>query len=193
MIDVRKNSILFHAIFTFFLICTPVFAAITDDPCGCDPVLLQRADAGDVNVQSYVAFLYATGKDGVQQNYDKARYWYQRIINHNGADAKIIGHANLRMGILYNSGKGVKLDYLKAMECYKVAAKQGYYEAHLSIGVLYAQGLGVEKDYNQALHWWKIAAHKKQPQAKALIQLLEKEMDTQSLAFKQNSNEKGNS
>lgn len=184
VIDVKKYNTLLFTILALILTCAPVHGAITDDPCGCDPLLLQRADNGDVNVQSYVAFLYATGKEGVQQNYEKARYWYQRIINHKSADAKIVGHANLRMGLMYNNGKGVTRSYAKALECYRQAAEQGYYEAHLSIGILYAKGLGVKKDYNKAIHWWKIAAANSQPQAQPLINLLRKEMRTKTAAVK---------
>lgn len=179
MIDVKKISVLLHAIFATIILCVPVHGAISTTPTKsnvCDPKLLQRADNGDVNMQSYVAFLYATGKEGVQQDYDQARYWYQRVIDHKQADAKIVAHANLRMGLMYSTGNGVQKNYSEAMKCFRKAAEHGYYDAHLSIGMLYARGSGVEKDYDKALHWWKIAAENKHPKAKTLINLLEKEM-----------------
>ncbi len=127
-------------------------------------------------MQSHVAWLYATGKEDMKQDYQKARHWYQQVINHPQADAKIIAHANLMMGLMYNSGKGGIKSYSNAMECFKLAAKQGYYDAHVSIGRLYANGLGVKKDYQEALRWWTVAAKKGHIQAPNLIHLLKKEM-----------------
>lgn len=164
------------------VLCLPTYASILDDPCGCDPALLKIADKGDVEHQSYVAKLYLTGKNDVQKDYEKARYWYQRVIDNQNADAKIVAHANLFMGILYNSGKGGKQCYISAMKCFQAAAKQGYYDAHISIGKLYVNGLGVKKDYNQAMYWWKIAAENKHPSAPNLISLLEKRMNSQIAA-----------
>lgn len=189
----RKNSIFFHAIITLILLCSPVYGIITEDPCGCDPILLQRADDGDANVQNYVAFLYATGKEGVQQDYARARYWYQRVIDHQSADAKLVGHANLRMALMYNGGKGVPKNYTKALECYKKAAAQGYYEAHLSIGLFYANGLGVKQDYNKAIQWLKVAAANRQPQAQHLINLLKKEMNSSTAGIQTNTTFKNKS
>lgn len=154
-----------------FLFTTQSFGSAT-----CDPKLLKRAINGDVNAQSYVAHLYTSGK-GVTQDYAKARYWYGKVANHKSADAKIIAHANLLLGLMYNAGKGGTRDYSSALRCFKTAAAQGYYDAHISIGNMYAQGLGVKKDYSQALFWWKLAAKKGHPQAPRLVYLLEKELD----------------
>lgn len=75
-----------------------LFSAISFPAFGtCDPALLKRAKNGDVNAQSYIAHLYVSGK-GVEKNYRKARYWYQRVADHHAADAKIIAHANLLLG-----------------------------------------------------------------------------------------------
>lgn len=165
------------------VLCLPTYASILDDPCGCDPALLKIADQGNVEHQSYVAKLYLTGKNDVQKDYEKARYWYQRVIDNQNGDAKIVAHANLFMGILYNSGKGGKQCYITAMKCFKAAAKQGYYDAHISIGKMYANGLGVDKDYDQAMYWWKLAAENKHPSAPTLINLLEKEINNQVAAI----------
>ena len=72
-------------------------------------------------MQTHVAFLYLTGKKGVQQDYEKARYWYKRVIDEHLADGQLLGNAYLRMAIMHNYGKGGPQDYQKAMECYKKA------------------------------------------------------------------------
>ncbi len=137
--------------------------------------IFDRAQKGDVNAQSYIAHLYATGT-GVPRDYAKAKYWYQRIVDHKGADAKIVAHANLLLGIMYNTGKGTTRSYEKAMKCYKIAASQGYFDAHISIGHLYAQGLGVQQDFDKALYWWELAQEKGHPNAANLVAFLKKEI-----------------
>lgn len=137
--------------------------------------IFDRAQNGDVNAQSYVAHLYATG-NGVKQDYSKAKYWYQRIVDHKSADAKIVAHANLVLGIMYNIGKGTDKNYPKAMKCFKIAASQGYFDAHISIGHLYAQGLGVRQDFEKALYWWELAQLEGHPKAASLVKLLKKQI-----------------
>lgn len=146
-------------------------------------LIFDRAQHGDVNAQSYVAHLYATG-NGVKQDYSKAKYWYQRIVDHENADAKIVAHANLLLGIMYNTGKGTDRSYQKAMTCYKVAASQGYFDAHISIGHLYAQGLGVQQDLDKALYWWELAQKEGHPKAASLVLLLKKEMTNKANRIK---------
>ena len=141
----------------------------------CNPTLLKRADAGDVNMQSYVAHLYASGKE-INRDFKEARYWYRRVINHQKADAKIVAHAHLLLGLMYNNGKGGEQDYAAAMKCFLVAAGQGYFDAHISIGHLYARGLGVKQNYQKALYWWELAVSKGHPNAPNLVFLLQQEI-----------------
>lgn len=47
----------------------------------------------------------------------------------------------------------------KALNLYKVSAKNGYAKAQFNLGVIYAKGLaGVIKDYNKALRWFLYSA-----------------------------------
>lgn len=140
--------------------------------------LAERAENGDCNAQSYLGHLYLSGKD-VAQDFEKARYWYQRVIDQPGADAKIVAHANLVLGMLYSSGKGGKLCHRTAVQCFEQAAEQGYTDAHISIGLIYAKGLGVKKDYGKALHWWQLAAEKGHPTAAAYVRELKEKMSSQ--------------
>lgn len=162
--------------FNALIVCILLLAgSLSAHATVCDPALLKRADAGDVNMQSYVAHLYASGKE-INRDFKEARYWYRRVINHQKADAKIVAHAHLLLGLMYNNGKGGKQDYAAAMKCYLVAAKQGYFDAHISIGHLYARGLGVKQNYQKALYWWELAVSKGHPNAPNLVFLLQQEM-----------------
>ncbi len=147
------------------------------EPCFAElsPGLLEKADRGDCNAQSYIGHLYLAGK-GVERDFAKARYWYQRVIDQPGADAKIIAHANLVLGMLYNSGKGGEQCHKTAVQCFQRAAEQGYTDAHISIGLMYAKGLGVKKDYRMALYWWQLAERKGHPTATGYVKELKEKM-----------------
>lgn len=160
------------ALLSFLIVAVmPVATAFAD----CPEDLRGRAEGGDYNAQCFIGHMYLSGK-GVQQDYEKARYWYQRVIDQVGADAKIIAHANLVLGVLFNSGKGGKQCYKTAMRCFENAAKQGYTDAHINIGLMYAKGLGVEKDLQKALYWWQLAEEKGHPSAAAYVLQLKKKM-----------------
>lgn len=135
-----------------------------------------RAKKGDYNAQSYVGHLFLCGK-GVDKDPEKARYWYQKVLEQPDADARIVAHSNLMLGLLYKSGKGGVQCYQTAMKCFLTAAAQGYTDAHINIGLLYAHGLGVEKDYNKALFWWNLAAEKGHPGADRYVAALKNTCD----------------
>jgi TPR repeat protein len=171
------------SLFTHLVFCFPILAAIPD-PCGCDPELLKVADSGNSDMQIHVAFLYLTGKEGVDQDYEKARYWYKRIINEHSADGQLMGNAYLRMAIMHTYGKGGPRDYQKAMACYKKATEYGYYDAHYGIGCLYMNGLGVKQDYQKALRWLEVAAEHNHTHAIQLVQHIKKKLAVAALSPK---------
>lgn len=158
-----------------FLLLT-LLAGITK--AACSPELLSRAENGDYNAQCYLGHLYLSGKGG-EQDFEKARYWYQRVIDQQGADAKIVAHAHLVLGMLFNSGKGGKLCHATAKRCFETAAQQGYTDAHINLGLMYAKGIGVPKDLHQALYWWQLAEEKGHPSAASYVRQLKKIMDLQ--------------
>ena len=169
----------------FTIVLRVVFALITlllvaaGAQAACPPDLLQRAEQGDYTVQCYVGHLYLSGKKGAEQDFVKAKYWYERVISQPGADAKIVAHANFVLGMLYSQGKGCQRNYAEAMQCFRIAATQGYTDAHINIGLMFAKGLGVKKDYRQALYWWKLAAEKGHPTAPAYVLNLKQKLRKQ--------------
>lgn len=165
-------------LFSIFLFLALLFLSASQGSAGCPDTILNRAEHGDCTAQSYIGHLYLSGK-GVAQDFEKARYWYQRVIDQPGADAKIIAHANLVMGILYNTGKGGRQCYKTALQCFRNAAEQGYTDAHINLGLMYAKGLGVQKDYRLALYWWQLAEEKKHPSAANYVKELKHKMALQ--------------
>jgi uncharacterized protein len=70
-------------------------------------ILRPLAIAGDPRAQSYVGYMYATGR-GFPQNYNVAAYWYFRAANQGETTAQYM------LGLLYDKGDGVQQDYIKA-------------------------------------------------------------------------------
>ncbi|MCD8552093.1 MAG: sel1 repeat family protein [Shewanella xiamenensis] len=66
--------------------------------------------------------------------------------------------AQSEVGSMYGSGKGVKQDYLNAVEWYQKSADQGSEEGQYSLGFAYEYGHGVKQDYVKAVEWYQKAA-----------------------------------
>jgi len=66
--------------------------------------------------------------------------------------------AQLYMGVMYDNGEGVQVDYRQAVLWYRKAADQGNANAQYNLGMMYANGLYVPQDWVQALEWFNLAA-----------------------------------
>ena len=60
---------------------------------------------------------------------------------------------------MYENGKGVTRDYVRALEWYRPAANKGYAAAQLNVGFYYAEGYGTARDDEQAFAWFRKAAN----------------------------------
>ena len=63
------------------------------------------------------------------------------------------------LGLCYEEGKGVPVDYEKAFILFEKAAVDGDAGAQFKLGVYYTQGKGVEKDPSLAFVWYNNAAN----------------------------------
>lgn len=70
------------------------------------------------------------------------------------------GHvlAQINLGAMYDTGKGVPRDPGKAAQWYRVAAEIGNTYAQYNLGQMYAEGRGVDRDMNQAYDWFRKSA-----------------------------------
>lgn len=64
----------------------------------------------------------------------------------------------LWIGLCYEKGNGVDMDYKKAVIWYKKSAEQNNALAQLNLGYCYGRGYGVEQDYGEATRWYRKAA-----------------------------------
>ncbi|HTR12694.1 MAG TPA: TIR domain-containing protein, partial [Roseiarcus sp.] len=82
----------------------------------------------------------------------EARCWYTMAADAGHADAMV------RLGAIYETGRGVAPDAAKAIEWYEKAAKSNNKQAMFNLASLYQAGSGVPADSAKALMWYARAA-----------------------------------
>lgn len=83
-----------------------------------DSLYLIKAEQGDAIAQYNMGTLYYSGK-GVEQDYTKARQWYEKAANQGLADAQV------KLGLMYHLGYGVSQNMAAAVEWYGKACDNG--------------------------------------------------------------------
>jgi len=125
--------------------------------------LLPQARAGDPEAQFQVAEQLRHGH-GVARNPDSALAWYLK------AAAKAHVGAQYALGTLYANGEGVAVDFARAAEWYKLAARLGgNADAEFALAQLYYDGRGVENDPSEAIAWYRKAADGGHPAAQYIL------------------------
>ncbi|MCP3672823.1 MAG: SEL1-like repeat protein [Gammaproteobacteria bacterium] len=66
--------------------------------------------------------------------------------------------AQLHLGQMYLSGKGVTQDNQTALKWFGLAAEQGHPKAQYNLALMHAKGQGVTKSRKNAAKWYKLAA-----------------------------------
>lgn len=120
----------------------PMFVKLIDDDCK--------------EAYAYAASIYETGGDGVDQDFERAFFYYQKSIENFGN----VG-THLALGRFYYYGWGTKQDYAKAYEYYSwVDQEKDHPLAHLMLGRLYHKGHGVKQDLDKAREYYEKAITK---------------------------------
>jgi uncharacterized protein len=86
------------------------------------------------------------------------------------------------LGALYDAGRGVAPDPVRAGKLFREAALQGSGAAQLNLANLYLEGRGVQADPVAAYAWADAAAASGEPGAQRIIDRLAKEMPRDQLA-----------
>jgi len=112
-----------------------------------------KAITQDVTYGNKIGDLYAYGGIGtrqIQQNYRKAMDWYLESARREDASAQI------KIGVLYETGKGVERNPIEAAKWFNRAFAQRYSSAQY-ISYLYLYGLeGIQENWLQALKWHRV-------------------------------------
>lgn len=66
--------------------------------------------------------------------------------------------AQFKLGIIYESGKGVPQNFAESIKWTRKAAEQGFAEAQTRLGKCYGEGRGVPKDIKEETKWYRRAA-----------------------------------
>ena len=66
-----------------------------------------------------------------------------------------LAEAQYNLGVMYQHGGGVDVNYKKAIEWFEKAAEQGVADAQYNLGVMYYDGLGVDVNYKKAIEWYE--------------------------------------
>jgi TPR repeat protein/predicted Ser/Thr protein kinase len=90
-----------------------------------------------------------------QPDFAAAAHWFRR-----GADLGEIRGLALE-GELYEQGRGVERNPVRAFELYREAARAGDVIGMVSLAKLYRTGVGVERDYARAVEWLTTATDDK--------------------------------
>lgn len=144
------------------------------------------AKEGNTDGLASIGLLYQYGT-GVEQSYNRAIEWYQRIIDAGDVDGwyllgtvyedmedytksvycyekQIEEGGNCRytafygLAKAYRFGLGKEEDFPKALDYYQRAAGNGEIAAMVDLGQLYYDGNGVKQDYSIANYWFEKAA-----------------------------------
>jgi TPR repeat protein len=91
--------------------------------------------------------------DEIPSTIQKAFKWFYR--------ASLLGNieSRYRLGILYQTGLGVRLNYKMAFIYLKQAADLNHFEAANLVGQLYQLGKGTKKDIKKAIYYYELAGN----------------------------------
>lgn len=113
--------------------------------------LREAASLGDVSAQFVIATRYLNGEK-VQQDYEKAAYWYGKAAAQGSAPAQY------RLATMYERGRGVAKDLKAALGWYERSAGLGNVKSMHNAAVLSSNGEAGTPDYKRAYRWFSLAA-----------------------------------
>jgi SEL1 protein len=115
---------------------------VESDKAGLEKVATKAA--------GYLGRMFMRG-EGVGQNFDKARTWFERGIKSGDAGSQY------GLGLMNLEGLGIPKNTIKATEYFKAAADQDYSPAQVALGALYLDQ-GTPSDISVANRYFELAA-----------------------------------
>lgn len=115
------------------------------------PYVQKAAEAGYGDAHYMAGMMYELGLGGVARNYEIAMREYQSgaIEEH--------GECYLRMGVMYENGKGFAVNYKTAFSCYMKSTMKHHNQralAYREVGRCYHCGIGVEINLDKAIEFY---------------------------------------
>ena len=113
---------------------------------------LYIAENGYIDSPTYLAENGGLITVGLKKNHER---WLNQLKRQASRGERI---AQYNLAVHYADGKWVERDVAKALEWYRVAAKQNLPDAQYALGWMYGHGEGVERDDAAAIDWFRQAA-----------------------------------
>jgi hypothetical protein len=136
---------------------------------------LKDAEIGNATAQCELGFLYYSGKDGAEQDYEKAREWLTKSADQDYSEAQFLLSAIYSDGLGTNkdSSEGVRL-LLKSIETKKAGKNYNLESNELAIaysclGKDFQTGDGVKQDSDKAFSYFFKAAELGNAEAQVLV------------------------
>jgi hypothetical protein len=98
-----------------------------------------------------LGLMYADGRGGLSRSEAQAAEWYRKAADQNLSLAQVL------LGLLYATGRGVPHDDRQAFGWFEKAAHHNFPLAQYGLGMLYSHGRGVEQDRMKAHLWLDLA------------------------------------
>ncbi|KTC85900.1 tetratricopeptide repeat protein [Legionella drozanskii] len=159
---------------------------------------LASAEQGQPIAQFLLGQLYQLGRIGKEPNYAEAKKWYaaaqaaypkaavalgfiydtvednylKALESYQLAAQKGDAVGEYDLGLIYEKGKGLPVDYAKAQALFTKSSDKGYSEAMTQLAGMYFNGLGAERNEQKALQLYKQAAALGDPDALYQLGLL---------------------
>lgn len=123
-----------------------------DDVSALEKCLL-LIDEGCTEAYVFAGAFYEKGSKGIDVDFSKARFYYERSIEECGAVEAYLGLARI-----YYYGRGVEVDHCKALSFYeRVVNETDNAVASLMLGRIYEQGLCLERNLEKAKEYYQRA------------------------------------
>jgi TPR repeat protein/beta-lactamase regulating signal transducer with metallopeptidase domain len=123
----------------------------------------QAAESGFAPAQFALAQFYFASED-TPLNRKLAFKWYQHAAQNNHLNP-MRPHAQLAIAEMYDQGRGIAADPVKALNYYKLAAVAGHPDAQNALAIYFYAGEIVEKDLMVARRLFSVAAEQGQADA----------------------------
>lgn len=112
-----------------------------------------QAFQGNGEAQHDLAAIYTAGHAGVDQNFEKAAFWFREASENN------IANARYNLGVLYHQGLGRDRNLDRALYWYREAANLNHAEAQYNLGIAHIEGIGTEYNPRLAAAFFEKAAN----------------------------------
>lgn len=122
-------------------------------------VLTEAAEKGEVEAQIALGRVFLQGSPAIPKDAPRAHGWFMRAVPSRHPSAAYF------LGVMSQSGQGVKADLAEAARWFETAAEAGSPDAMFMLANAYRAGAGVPKSDAKAIEFYEKAAEMEHPAA----------------------------